>query len=114
MSVCENFCPSTPSSSVNPYHVVESHSDQNLQRADKRSSSYWNWGVAGKVTSIQLSNGERRKVLIARALLKNPRLLILDNPFAGLDERFRAKLGENLDNLMQGDMRVIVVGTESR
>lgn len=47
---------------------------------------------------VQLSNGEMRKLLIAQALLKNPRLLILDDPFAGLDadyrERFRRLVGE--------------------
>lgn len=60
---------------------------------------------------MQLSNGERRKVTIARAWLKNPRLLILDNPFAGLDERFREKLAQGLEALMQSEMRVMVVGT---
>jgi molybdate transport system ATP-binding protein len=60
---------------------------------------------------FQLSNGERRKVLIARALLASPRLLILDNPFVGLDERFGARLKENLDALMQSEMRVFVLGT---
>jgi len=60
---------------------------------------------------IELSNGERRKVSIARALLKNPKLLILDNPFEGLDVRFRATLKKNLETLMRGDVRVIIVGT---
>ena len=60
---------------------------------------------------LELSNGERRKVSIARALLKNPRLLVLDNPFEGLDVKFRATLKKNLETLMRGDMRVIVVGT---
>ena len=59
----------------------------------------------------ELSNGERRKVSIARALLKNPKLLILDNPFEGLDVKFRATLKKNLETLMKGDVRVIVVGT---
>jgi molybdate transport system ATP-binding protein len=62
------------------------------------------------INVVQLSNGERRKVLIARALLKNPRLLILDNPFSGLDERFRKKLADNLDSLMRGEMRVVITG----
>jgi len=62
-------------------------------------------------THIELSNGERRKVSIARALLKSPMLLILDNPFEGLDVRFRATLRKNLETLMKGTMRVIIVGT---
>ena len=62
--------------------------------------------------AIQLSNGERRKVFIAQALLKDPRLLILDNPFVGLDQEFRARLRTVIERLTQGDMRVIVVETD--
>jgi len=62
-------------------------------------------------TLIELSNGERRKVSIARALLKNPKLLILDNPFEGLDARFRAVLKRNLESLMRGEAHIIIVGT---
>jgi molybdate transport system ATP-binding protein len=62
--------------------------------------------------AIQLSNGERRKVFIARALLKDPRLLILDNPFVGLDQGFRARLRTVIERLTQGDVRLIVVETD--
>ncbi len=60
---------------------------------------------------IQLSNGEMRKIQIARALLRNPRLLILDNPLTGLDHCFRDKMGEILKQLMSTDMRIMVVAT---
>ncbi|MEJ2658714.1 MAG: ATP-binding cassette domain-containing protein, partial [Desulfobacterales bacterium] len=41
---------------------------------------------------VQLSNGEIRKVVLAGALLKRPRLLILENPLTGLDTRFRERM----------------------
>ena len=50
---------------------------------------------------IYLSSGELRKFLIVRALLKHPRLLILDNPFIGLDAPSRALLVEMLQQMTQ-------------
>ena len=61
---------------------------------------------------VSISNGERRKVQIARALLKQPQLLILDNPFTGLDQEFRVRLRALIADLMQDSMRVIVVATD--
>jgi molybdate transport system ATP-binding protein len=56
-----------------------------------------------------LSTGEMRKALIARALIKSPKLLILDEPFDGLDEASRQSLAESIDHLMIGPVRVILV-----
>lgn len=48
---------------------------------------------------IFLSSGELRKFLIVRTLLTNPRLLILDNPFIGLDASSRDLLVEMLEQM---------------
>jgi molybdate transport system ATP-binding protein len=64
--------------------------------------------LLGRASHV-LSNGEAKKVLLARALLRSPRLLILDEPFEGLDERAKGELKDLIDCLMTGPMRVILV-----
>lgn len=48
-----------------------------------------------------LSDGERRKVLLSRALVRQPELLILDEPCQGLDIPTRERFLEDLDRLAQ-------------
>ncbi len=51
-----------------------------------------------------------RKILLARALLRKPRLLILDDVFAGLDKKYRAHLKHILEKLMRsGAVRVLLI-----
>lgn len=57
---------------------------------------------------VHLSNGEMRKLLITRALAQSPRVLILDNPFAGLDARSRRVLMRAVDALMADGLPVIL------
>lgn len=49
-----------------------------------------------------LSQGERGRALIARALVGNPRLLLLDEPSTGLDLAAREQLLETIDTLVAG------------
>ncbi len=56
-----------------------------------------------------LSTGEIRQVMIARALLAAPRLLIIDEPFDGLDAAARRRVGEMLSALMQGGLQMILI-----
>ena len=95
---------------INPYLVVEDRTDP-VGFQTRRAGIVDLLGIGALLDrSIdQVSNGERRKVLLARALLKRPRLLILDNPFAGLDTAFRDKLQRILGEVMAGDIRIILV-----
>jgi molybdate transport system ATP-binding protein len=56
-----------------------------------------------------LSDGEWRRVCIGRALLNEPRLLVLDDPFTGLDKDFRARLQEVLTRLMKTGTQLLLV-----
>lgn len=59
---------------------------------------------------ISLSSGELRKFQMARALATNPRVLILDNPFIGLDAQARRDFRSLLEKLTSDtDMLVILV-----
>lgn len=48
----------------------------------------------------QLSHGESRKVFLTRLLLRSPKLLIIDDPFTGLDEASRRKLRSAINVLL--------------
>jgi molybdate transport system ATP-binding protein len=56
-----------------------------------------------------LSTGELSKALIVKALIRRPTLLILDEPFEGLDRPSRQFLSEWINQLMLSRMRVILV-----
>ncbi len=57
---------------------------------------------------IQLSNGETRRVLIAAALMRKPQVLVLDNPFAGLDVSMRAVLDKVLQELAAEGTHIVL------
>jgi NitT/TauT family transport system ATP-binding protein len=60
---------------------------------------------------IQLSGGMQRRAELARALINNPKVLLMDEPFRGLDAMTRELMQEYLLKLFEGDRRTIVFVT---
>ncbi|MGC5772975.1 ATP-binding cassette domain-containing protein [Paenibacillus pabuli] len=56
-----------------------------------------------------LSQGERKKVMLARSLMANPKLLILDEPCAGLDLYERENMLAEIDRLRKRSITVVYV-----
>ncbi len=65
----------------------------------------------GDAKPNRLSGGMRRRVLIARALVHRPRLLILDEPTAGVDLNLRRELWSYLRRLHRHDDTTVLLTT---
>ena len=57
------------------------------------------------------SSGEQRLVLLGRAFGKNPDLLILEEPFHGLDNRYRLRAQALIDSYMQDSSKTLIMVT---
>jgi ABC-type multidrug transport system fused ATPase/permease subunit len=88
---------------------------QEIEEAAKKANAFdfintfpekWNTMVGER--GIQLSGGQRQRIAIARAVLKNPAILILDEATSSLDSESEGLVQDALDKLMQGRTSIVI------
>lgn len=79
-------------------------------RKEKMESLLEDFGLTKlrKSASVQLSGGERRRVEIARALAADPKFILLDEPFTGIDPIAIQDIQENIRQLVKKGIGVLL------
>lgn len=93
--------------------VEETMSKRNLSDGWKDRCEKLGLHNVGTKKINYLSSGELRKLLLAFSLEMNPDLLILDNPYIGLDSESREEFNQSLQALREEGMSVILLLSDS-
>jgi molybdate transport system ATP-binding protein len=98
---------------INPFEVTDRYGKARPAFERRRRMAIKLLGVTPFLERrlITLSNGENQRVQLARALCLPLRLLILDDPFVGLDIASRGHFQKVLERLMATGLRIIMVTT---
>ncbi len=78
-----------------------------IQRAEKYLKQLQLWDKKGTM-SRSLSGGMKRRLMIARAMMNEPKLLILDEPTAGVDIEIRRSMWEFVEQIAKDGTTIIL------
>jgi molybdate transport system ATP-binding protein len=100
---------------VNPFEVTDQHTHARpaFGRRLRRAISLLDLGSLLNRTFLSLSNGETQRAELARSLCQPLRLLILDEPFNGLDAGHRRHFHQLLERLMEAGLPVVLITTQA-
>lgn len=85
------------------------HPDQAREAAERVFAKYQHLAHRRQQPARVLSGGERRLLEISRALVMNPRILLVDEPSIGLEPRFIDMVFEILSDLQHDDGKAIIM-----
>ena len=79
------------------------------QHTVRRLIATFGLGALAEKSALRMSYGEFRKILLLRALVNDPAVLILDEPFDGLDAAAKADMAAALEQVARGGTSLILV-----
>lgn len=101
LTVRQNIAFSRKSGWKNPSpHITDASTDRWLDALQLTS--------AANQYPASLSGGQKQRTALARALVSNPRILLLDEPFAALDHKLQSTLRDELDRL-QSELKIPMI-----
>ena len=104
MTVKENLKYGAPNATDE--EVVQAAVIANADKFIRKLPQEYNSSIGEK--GMNLSGGQRQRLAIARAVVKNPKILITDEATAALDAVSEKKVQKALDNVMKGRTSIIV------
>jgi subfamily B ATP-binding cassette protein MsbA len=103
-SVADNIRYGKPDASIDDIKRVSriAHADEFIEKFEKGYDT-----IVGE-RGVKLSGGQRQRVSIARAILANPRILVLDEATSSLDSESEALIQDGLKSLRQGRTTFVI------